>query len=175
MKHKPLNKPVSAETAIAASPAEEDTDRRAGQHAHRLGHKEVTLEQISWQDAVKDFLRQSLGTREPKTQTYYRLNLERLARWAEGEGIALADFRVRHLREYIAVRSEQGTGRGSDGRVSDRILRADAICIEPAARAFVKIVRSERGKIGDAIPGNLRRRAGNAGGGARKLSAHFRG
>ncbi len=75
MKHKSLNKPA----AIAVTPAtEEDTGRRAGQNAHRLGHKEVPLEQISWQDAVKDFLRQSLGTREPKTQTYYRLNLERL-------------------------------------------------------------------------------------------------
>jgi len=141
MKHKPLNKPVSAETAIAATPAtEEDTHRLVGQHSHRIGHKEVTLEQISWQDAVKDFLRQSLSTREPKTQTYYRLNLERLARWAEGEGIALADFRVRHLREYIAVRSEQGTGRGSDGRVSDRTLRADAICI----RVFFRHCASEK-------------------------------
>ena len=151
MKHKPLNKAASesalsqgtstqAASKQAVVSAEADTGLRTGQHALRQGHKEVLLEQVSWHDAVKDFLRQSLSAREQKTQTYYRLNLERLARWAEGEGIALADFRVRHLREYIAVRSERGQGRGSDGRVSERTLRADAICI----RVFFRHCASEK-------------------------------
>ena len=108
-------------------------------HARRQGHKELVLEHISWQDAVKDFLRQSLSTKEQKTQTYYRLNLERLARWAEEENVPLPDFRVRHLREYIAVRSEQGQGRGDDGHVNERTLRHDAICI----RVFFRHCASE--------------------------------
>ena len=55
MKHKPLNKSAYAVIAIAAKSAEEDTGRQAGQHAHRLGRKEVPLEQISWHDAIKDY------------------------------------------------------------------------------------------------------------------------
>lgn len=111
----------------------------ANRHALRQGHRQMDFEAISWQDAVRDFLRQSLSAKEKKTQTYYRLNLERLARWAEGAGVALADFRVRHLREYIAVRAEGGQGRGDGGRVSERTLRHDAIC----ARVFLRFCASE--------------------------------
>jgi len=114
-------------------------ERAAGPHALRRGHTEVGLEPVSWRDAVRDFLRQSLGAKEKKTQTYYRLNLERLARWAEAEGVALADFRVRHLREYIAVRAEGGGGRGEGRRVSERTLRHDAICV----RVFLRFCASE--------------------------------
>ena len=85
-------------------------------HDLRSGHKEMAYEQIAWRDAVKDFLRQSLSTKEQKTQKYYQLNLERLAAWATGENIVLPDFRVRHMREYIAVRSEGTQGRGEGGR-----------------------------------------------------------
>jgi len=81
MKHKPLNRAAS-EAALSQKPApqkvasaETGTDPQASHHALRQGHKEVLLEQVSWQDAVKDFLRQFLSTKEQKTRTYYRLNL----------------------------------------------------------------------------------------------------
>lgn len=135
MKHKPMKQASS----VNGSPEKTFAQGQNARDALRQGHKEVSYETISWQDAVKDFLRQSLSANERKTQTYYRLNLERLARWAEGEGIALTDFRVRHLREYIAVRSERGQGRGDEGRVSERTLRHDAICI----RVFLRHCASE--------------------------------
>ena len=109
--------------------SERQSEDQARSHDLRSGHKEMAYEQIAWRDAVKDFLRQSLSTKEQKTQKYYQLNLERLAAWATGENIALPDFRVRHMREYIAVRSEGTQGRGEGGRVCERTLRHDAICI----------------------------------------------
>ena len=115
------------------------TEHQAQSHALRSGHKEMAYEQIAWQDAVKDFLRQSLSTKEQKTQKYYQLNLDRLAAWAVNENITLPDFRVRHMREYIAVRSESTQGRGEGGRVGERTLRHDAICI----RVFIRFCAAE--------------------------------
>ena len=92
---------------------------------------------IDWPEAVADFLLQTRATREESTERFYRERLRLLVRWAQAKGIALADFRARDLREYLASRTDQ--------KVSDLTRRHDA----SVARTFLKFCMRE-----DYIEGN---------------------
>jgi site-specific recombinase XerD len=96
---------------------------------------------LTWQEAVEDFLLQTRGSREENTERYYTERLKLLVRWAEGEGITLADFRARHLRQYLAHRADLG--------VSDSTRRSDAV----SARAFLKFCKREEYIEADPLVG----------------------
>ena len=105
--------------------SEKPSEDQARDHALRSGHKEMAYEQIAWQDAVKDFLRQSLSTKEQKTQKYYQLNLERLATWAKGENITPA---------RLPGPSYAGVHRRALGRHARPRRRGQGMRTHPAAR-----------------------------------------
>ncbi len=119
--------------------AQQGTDELPFQNI-TLGVSRATLtSQLSWQEAVDDYLLHVRGTREENTVRFYRERLRLLARWGEQNGVALADIQARHLRQYLAYRAECG--------VSDRTRRHDAM----AAHAFLKFCRREGYVTGDPL------------------------
>lgn len=110
--------------------SEDEPGRETGETA--LRGRGSFAEVLSWTDAVADFLLQMRGTREENTERFYRERLRLLVRWAEARPVTLTDFRARHLRQYLAERTDSG--------ISERTRRHDAA----AARAFLKFcVREE--------------------------------
>jgi site-specific recombinase XerD len=94
-----------------------------------------------WDDAVADFLLLVKGTREEKTVTFYSNRLSVLSSWAKGQEIPLSEFRARHLRQYLAARSES--------QVSDNTRRHDAV----ATKAFLKFCAREAYITSDPLIG----------------------
>ena len=90
---------------------------------------------------MDDFLLQVKGTREEKTLLYYTCRLTLLVRWAQQQGVGLASFRARDLRQYLAARADAG--------VSDATRRHDAV----ASRAFLKFCKREGYIEGDPLSG----------------------
>ncbi len=96
---------------------------------------------VGWAEAVADFLLQVRATREENTERFYRNQLRLLVRWAEAQGVPLGEFQARHLRQYLAYRSDSG--------VSDMTRRHDA----STARAFLKFCKREEYITGDPLMG----------------------
>jgi site-specific recombinase XerD len=98
---------------------------------------------LSWEEALDDW-RIELTTRvAPHTVTCYLNRIGTMRRWvdAQGGGIALADFRARHLSRYLVSRIECG--------VKDITRRHDAI----ACRQFLKWCGKNEYLPGDPLAG----------------------
>lgn len=91
----------------------------------------LVTEEITWQNAIDDLIRQEYGTKENKTQLFYLRQLSLLARWAEAHDLSVTVFKARHLREYLAFRKESG--------LSERTIHHDAMC----ARVFARFCARE--------------------------------
>lgn len=76
--------------------------------------------QVSWDEAVRDFLLHKKATTAPKTVRYYEVQLKELVRWVSSEEIAFTQFGKRHMDRYIAFRIEGGKSRMT--------LRHDGVC-----------------------------------------------
>lgn len=59
---------------------------------------------ISWRDAVDDFLLHVRAIREEGTEKFYRDRLKHLVKFAEANGVTVRGFHARHLRQYLASR-----------------------------------------------------------------------
>lgn len=114
---------------------------RSSSHTSPTHSRSSFPDTLGWAEAVADFLLQVRATREEATERFYRNQLRLLVRWAEGQGVPLADFRARHLRAYLAFRADSG--------VSDQTRRHDAA----AARAFLKFCKREEYIRGDPLAG----------------------
>ena len=86
---------------------------------------------LPWNEAIADCLRQMYGAKEEKTRRFYAGRLHVLSGWAEEKNLTLTAFRVRHLREFLALRADAG--------ISPRTIRHDAI----AARLFLRFCAQE--------------------------------
>jgi site-specific recombinase XerD len=65
------------------------------------------MENITWQEALEDFVRGLHSSAAIKTEQYYKCQLTQLVLWATGKDLVLQEFRARHMREYMAVRADQ--------------------------------------------------------------------
>lgn len=118
---------VSQKTDLTGLKIGETASRGAGRNP-RAGE----CEELTWEEAVCDYVRQMHGGNEIKTQQFYRSQLTMLGRHMTKEGVRVQDFRVRHMRGYIAGRAEAG--------LTERTRRHDVV----AARAFCRFCASER-------------------------------
>ncbi len=107
---------------------EGETASRSASRNPRRGE----CEEVTWDEAVQDFVQQMHGGSAPKTQKFYLSLLSLLGRAQEARGVRVQDFRVRDLRSYIAARAGAG--------ISDRTRRHDAV----AARAFCRYCAGQR-------------------------------
>jgi site-specific recombinase XerD len=67
--------------------------------------------EVSWEEALREFLLHKQAVYAAKTVRYYRIQLTELVRWAEAEGIPFSEFGKRHMDRYTASRIAQGKAR----------------------------------------------------------------
>jgi len=95
---------------------------------------------ISWRDAVDDFLLNIRAIREEGTEKFYRDRLKHLVKWADANGVTVQGFHARHLRQYLASRV---------GEISDATRRHDAV----VTKALLKFCSREGYVSSDPLAG----------------------
>ena len=93
---------------------------------------------LGWGQPVQDFLAHAHGSLAKGTEAFYRQRLSVLTGWAheraeDGQGVALTDFKARHLRLYLAFRTDW-TNPLTKRPISEATRRHDAVC----ARVFFR-------------------------------------
>lgn len=84
------------------------------------------LTDVTWNDALQEFLLHLEATRAKQTVRFYRVQLGQLVLWATENDVPFASFGKRHLDRYLVYRQEKGT--------APTTLHSDAVC----AKAFFR-------------------------------------
>ncbi len=109
------------------------------------------VESNEWEDLVRDFLDWCKGERMKETTIeYYRCRLSLFTRWASDRGLAVADFRGRHMTAYIAERRD-APGRNGKGIVSFATLTHDGKAVRRLFRFAVENDVLEQDPLRDYI------------------------
>lgn len=114
---------------------------------------------LGWAAPVRDFLDHVHGTLAPRTEEFYAQRLGLLVAWAheqaeDGQGVDFADFKARHLRQYLAHRADVVSPL-TQKRVSTATRRHDAI----SARVFFRFCAREGHVAVDPLHGFVLPRA----------------
>lgn len=124
------------------------------------------MAEVTWQSAMEDFLNGLSGSREERTERFYRIQLRQLLTWALEQNITLQQFTAAHMRKYLAHRADPThsdadpcvvcrTRKGrkhttectAAGRVKESTRRHDAI----AARVFMRFCKREGYVVADTL------------------------
>ena len=90
------------------------------------GSADVFSQNLTWEEAFREFSIHLQATRAQKTQRYYEVQLKGLIRWATQESVPFSGFCKRHMDRYLVGRAEAGC--------APLTLHHDAVC----AKAFFR-------------------------------------
>lgn len=76
--------------------------------------------QVTWEEALREFLLHERAIHAPKTYRYYDIQLRQLVAWATANAVPFEGFGKRHMDRYIAHRIDSGKARLT--------LRHDGVC-----------------------------------------------
>lgn len=102
---------------------------------------------FDWREVIDDYLTGCRGNLEPKTVTHYTAQLRLLVKWCDRQAIDFSEFRAKHMRQYVAMRSCVG-GRSKEG-VSQKTRQLDVMC----AKTFFQFAYREHYLADDPLKG----------------------